>query len=356
MDRRQFLAAAGATGAAGLAGCLSLFETRSARFPPVADHRPNAVYVPTHVEGMTMEGMATSGRLRAAFMYSYPHRFWNVTSGSEETTVEKTGIEDGDAVHAMVALWDRETGVYLPDTGLSLELSQDGEPLGPEVIYPMLSPQMGFHYGGNFPLEGDGTYVAEVSVGGTATRRTGAFRGQFGDPATMRIEFTYSREERENLSIRTFDDRAGERGTVAPMGMAALPDPALPGPDALPGVPVGTARTGDDIAFVGMALDAPPAGLGSEGDGYLAVSARTRYNRMLLPMMALRATVERGGETVYDGRLTPTLDPDLHYHYGATAPVRSDDDVTVTVETPPQVARHEGYETAFLERSSVTLS
>jgi hypothetical protein len=32
------------------------------------------------------------------------------------------------------------------------------------------------------------------------------------------------------------------------------------------------------------------------------------------------------------------------------------EEVELTVEVPPQVARHEGYETAFLETGTVTLS
>jgi hypothetical protein len=59
---------------------------------------------------------------------------------------------------------------------------------------------------------------------------------------------------------------------------------------------------------------------------------------------------------VYDDTLTRTLDPDLGFHYGAPVALESGDEVTLSVSTPPQVARHEGYERAFLEMPDVTLT
>jgi len=104
-------------------------------------------------------------------------------------------------------------------------------------------------------------------------------------------------------------------------------------------------------------LDEPPAGVEKTGR-YLAVSARTPYNRLVIPAMALTGTLERGGETVFEDELVRTLDPDLGYHYGAAiGSVESGDDLTVSVDTPPQVARHEGYETAFLgDMKQITLT
>ena len=56
----------------------------------------------------------------------------------------------------MATIWDKQGGVVIPiDAGLSAEITQDGEPISQEVIYPMLSQQMGFHYGSNFALNGD---------------------------------------------------------------------------------------------------------------------------------------------------------------------------------------------------------
>jgi hypothetical protein len=64
--------------------------------------------------------------------------------------------------------------------------------------------------------------------------------------------------------------------------------------------------------------------------------------------MGLAGTLSRDGETIYDGQLTPTLDPYLDYHYGAVVDgIASGDELTLRPTVQPQTARHEGYETAF---------
>jgi hypothetical protein len=209
----------------------------------------------------------------------------------------------------------------------------------------MLSQPMGFHYGANFALDGDGDYTVRLAVGAVSTRRTGAFGDRFDAPATIEVPFEYRRSAREEISYRTVE-RAGERGAVEPMGMETLPDSSVPEPSALPGTVVGTATSGDAV-LVATVLDAPPTGV--DGDGaYLAVSARTPYNRIVLPAMGLSARLEREGTAAFEGELVRTLDPDLSYHYGAVVgAVRNGDELTLTPTIPPQTARHEGYETAF---------
>ena len=162
MQRRDALRAAGGLAVAGLAGCLdSVLETESAGMPPVLDDRPDAVYLPTHVEGMEMVGSAGSGDYEFALTYSYAHRFWSVT-GDEAS---KHALADEHDVHLMATVWDPETRTVLPDTGLSLEIRDgSGNLVTEEVIYAMLSQRMGFHYGANFGLDGDGSYEVTVSV------------------------------------------------------------------------------------------------------------------------------------------------------------------------------------------------
>jgi hypothetical protein len=116
--------------------------------------------------------------------------------------------------------------------------------------------------------------------------------------------------------------------------------------------------TSDDARLLATVLDAPPDGVTGDGP-YLAISARTPYNRLVLPAMALEARVDRRGETAFEGDLVRTLDADLGYHYGAAlgdAATESGDGLTLTPTLPPQVARHEGYERAFLEMDPVTLA
>ncbi len=341
MNRRTFLRTGAGLGALSLAGCAGLLETRSTGSAQVPEDRPDGVYVPGHVEGMEMVGTGEQGDFAAGLMYSYAHRFWTVTGD----TVERTSLGNGDDVHLMASVWDPETRTVLPETGLSVEVRQDGSLVSEEVIYPMLSQPMGFHYGANFGLDGDGGYTVGLSVGGVSTRRTGAFQGRFGEPTTVDIGFEYSQSARDDLAYEVLD-RGGERGAVDPREMGMLPDSATPAAEDLPGQVLGSGRSNDAV-LVATVLDSPPAGVDGEG-AYLAVSARTRYNRMVVPAMGLTGTVTRDGQAVFDGRLARTLDPDLGYHYGAVVPgIESGDELSLSVTTQPQTARHEGYETAF---------
>ena len=356
MRRRTYLTGLAGVGATALAGCSGIVETRAIpSSPPVLSNRPSAVYFPTHVEGMQMSGMAKSGEYQFGLMYSYPHRFWNVNG----TSRQKTEIRDEDDVHLMASVWDPETGTVLPDTGLTLEISKGGDLVSEEVIYPMLSQPMGFHYGANFPLDGDGTYTVTATVGGVSTRRTGGFEGRFADAASADIEFEYSQSERDEITFERTMDRAGEPSARPPMEMGMMPLSVLPEAVDLPGTTRGETSTGD-AKLVVQSLDAVPSGVEADGASqYLYVSARTPYNRMVVPAMGLQGTLERDGETVFEGELTRTLHPEAKYHYGAAVPsVESGDTLSLSVTVPPQVARHEGYETAFLEMpdTAVTLS
>ena len=359
MDRRDFLRAAGATGAtAGLAGCLG-FELQSGgtQEPPVPENRPNGVYLPGHVEGMQMVGTGSNGDYAAGLMYSYAHRFWNVNGDS----VTRTNIEAGDDVHLMASVWDPATQQVLPETGLSLEITSGDTLVSQEVIYPMLSQPMGFHYGANFGLDGPGEYTVTLSVGAVQTRRTGTFRDRFTEPTTIEIPFEYRESEKDEISVRTLDERSGAPGAVDPMAMEMLPDSTAPTRDELPGTVAGRGRS-NDADFLVSVLETPPAGIDATGP-YLAVSARTRYTRSILPAMGVEVTLTRDDTTVFDGELTRTLDPELSYHYGAVVDsLESGDELTITPTLQPQTARHEGYETAFggtkggMEPATLTLT
>ena len=343
MNRRTLLRRGAALGGTvALAGCTELFETRTAGIPPIPEDRPDAIYVPSHVEGMKMAGTASDGDYAFGLLYSYPHRFWNVNGDA----VSLTQIADEDDVHLMASVWDPESMTVLPDTGLTAEIYQNGSLVSQEVIYPMLSQPMGFHYGANFGLDGDGTYTVELSVGAMSTRRTGAFQGRFSEASSVEMPFEYSRQERDDIRIRRLGDETATPGAVDPMEMEMLPASLAPPESDLPGTVVGTG-TSNDARFVVSVLDTPPAGI--DGDGqYIAISARTRYNRIILPAMGLEGVLSRSGEPVYEGAFTPTLDPDLDYHYGAVVDgVESGDELSLRVVVQPQTARHEGYETAF---------
>jgi hypothetical protein len=315
--------------------------------PTDGDGIHDGVYVQRFTDGMAMQGSAEAGDLMVAVMYSAPHRFWRMI-GDERKEEPR---EDSDSLHLMATVWEPETGTVVPETGLSVEIAPEGGAFDEQVIYPMLSQPMGFHYGANFALEGDGEYAVRVTVGGLNIRRTGAFEGRFGDPASATVDIVFDEATRQSVSedVRELDSY-GDPGAVEPMDMM-MPDGTLPAAESMPGELVGTERT-DDAVLPLLAVRAdPPVDAGA----YLAVSARTPYNGYTLPAAGLEATVERGGETRFEGPLRRTLDPDLNYHYGAALDsLEAGDEVTVRPVTPPQVSRHRGYERAFLEMESVS--
>jgi hypothetical protein len=282
-------------------------------------------------------------------MYSYPHRFWVVEKGDDDAFVAReTAITEADSVHLMASVWDPETGRVVPNTGLSIEISRDGSLVSQEVVYPMLSQRMGFHYGANFPLPGDGTYDVSVSVGGLDANRFGAYEGKFGSPAEGTVRFEFSSRALNDVSYRTLDERKGERAAVKPMQMEAMPVGRAP--ERLPGSSFGRGSTGDAVFLASVVTDER---FGE--DPYLAVSPRTPYNRLVIPGMALSASADGGAS--FSGSLTAGLDPDAGFHYGAPAPgLTGSETLEIAVDVPPQVARHEGYETAFLDMPPVTLT
>ncbi|KTG08491.1 iron transporter [Haloprofundus marisrubri] len=341
------LGALGAGTAGVLAGCLGGFERQSAwRDPPLVENRPAAVYVPAVEEGMKMYGTTTAGPYGVALSYSYPHRFWTVSG----TKRNKTPVTADDSIHLMVSIWDEATERTIPlDSGVGIELTRDGSLVSEEVAYPMLSQQMGLHYGANYALDGAGTYSATVTIGGLSVRRTGAFEERFETPQTATFEFEFDTDDLYDIDIREFPDRQGSRDAVAPMEMMH-PLGRVRDTESLPGTLLGTAEA--DAVFRAYLVD-DGSRFGVDG-AYLYVVAATPYNGFVLPMMGLRATLTSDGDTSLDGPLTRSIEPTIGYHYGTGVEGAVETgDLRLTVEVPPQVSRHDGYETAFFDVDTV---
>ena len=341
MRRRRFLGGVSLGAVGGFAGCLRSFETTRSREPPVVEDRPDAPYVPTHSDGMAMVGVADAGDRRVAVTYTYPHRFWVVEKEDGGYVSRKVAVDADDAIHLMVSVWEPETRQVLPSTTVSVEVVRDGEVVGQETVYSMLSQRMGTHYGDNFPLDGDGTYALRVTVGGTPARRFGSLASKLGEAATAELSFEYSERERNDLSFERLGN-AGDPGAVDPMQTGDRPSGVAPA--SLGGTPLGEATSGS-LRFPAAVLDAERFG----ADPYLAVSPRTRHNGYVVPRTDLVAGVD--GEEL---PLKAGLDPELGFHYGASVPT-APAAATLSVRTPPQVARHEGYETAFLSFEEMRL-
>ena len=344
MNRRDILRAGGTCLAAVSAGCTSLFQMTNSRSPPLVEGRPETIYVPTHIEGMKMIGTKQVGRRTVALMYSYPHRFWTVT-GSDTKKVE---IGRDDAVHLMASVFDTETNTVLPTgSGVRFKITKNGNTVDNRSPWPMLSQNMGFHFGDNIPLDGNGTYTVEVQLGSLGLTRTGGFTDAFGQTGSVSMKFDFSESTLNEISYRMLEERKGNHGAVDPMEMK-IPLSFAPEQNNLPGTTIGTGESGD-VRF-------RATGIERGGNTFLVVSPATRFNRYVVPMMSLSGTLTRSGKTVFDGQLNATLDPELGYCYAAQVQqITGEETFTVTVDTPPQVSRHEGYETAFFGLSKVTV-
>lgn len=324
--RRAVLAALAAT--AG--GCLSRvgFEPTSAwRDPPVVADRPDAIYIPAIIEGMRPVGTVEVGPLTVRLSYSYPHRFYRVT-GEQRRVVPVTAT---DSIHLMLSVTATATGVpVVVPSGVTVAVERGGQPVTEEVVYPMLSQQMGVHYGGNIALADAGTYRIDFTLGGTQLDTDGLL----GTAAvTDSVAFAFDPAALGEISIKYPPD-AGTRGAVpaGPMGQRQQ----LPAPLAAPPVwaRIGTATMGD-LRLVGF----------TDAEDRLRVVAMTRYNRYPMPMLTLQAG---------DVGLEPVIDRRLGYHYRSATAVDPAVAVPLRAMLPPQVARHDGYETAFMQLPAVS--
>ncbi|MFW5938433.1 MAG: DUF7350 domain-containing protein [Halanaeroarchaeum sp.] len=352
MNRRSFLGAAGALASTSLAGCTDLLQWQSPYAPPIAEDRPDAVYQPTHVEAMEMIGMQQTGPYGCALAYTYPHRFWLVTG----TRTERVSITSEDSIHLMAVVWDRETGLVLPDASPAVDVTVAGESVTSLNPWTMLSQPMGTHFGDNVTLPSEGSYTFDVAISPPSLPRYGSIPAGPEGGTNCSFDFEYSVADRDALEITNFPEKQGTPGAVPTMEMDMLPASTVPRAAALPGRQIGTKTSGDADLVLTAIDDASPFG-GDTDQTYLVVSPRTPYNRYGLPFTSLAATIDRDGETVFDGSLSAGLHPDLATHYGAVVDsLESGDDLSIVVEAPPQLSRHEGYETAFIEMPDVQLS
>ena len=347
-----------ASGLAGLAGCLEALEHEDAWRRLVVDP-PEGVYVPPKRDEMIRYGTATVGGREISLLATRPHSFWTV-SGRERSRAD---VRSAHALHLMGRVRDAETNAVVP-ASVAVDVRRDGERVDRRSLWPMLSQRMGFHYGDNVALEGDGTYEVTVRVGPVDCRATGAFADRLERPATADFDLEYAAAEIESLdrTLLDADEGRGEPGALEPAATdggrddeRTRPAAVAPSIDSLPGERIGVATAGD-VVLPATVLE---GFRNVTGGSYLAVVPRTAYNDYVLPFASLSIAGRRDGDRTLEASLRETIHPELGHHYGAAVD-RSDpkrvDDLAIALETPPQVARHEGYETAFLETARATVS
>ncbi|WP_049926448.1 iron transporter [Halopiger goleimassiliensis] len=350
MRRRRVLAAGGSLLAGLSAGCLETLRREDAWRELVVDP-PEGVYVPPHADGMVRYGSATVEGLEASLFASRPHSFWLV-SGTERSRADVRSRHD---LHLMVAVRDAETGTVVPAPVRTTIHTQAGDRVDERSLWPMLSQRMGVHAGDNCSLEGDGRYAVTVEIGEPSATIRGE-RSDLPNATSVEFGFEYAADEIEGLERRLFDEDEGrgDPGALEPMAHARddHDDSTL---DEVEGdrTRIGSARVGD-VTVVAIRANST----GEEGTA-LAVGLRTPYNAYPLVLASVSASVVRGDERLETRSLQESVGPHLGHHYRTDlepAVLERGDALAIDLETPPQVARHEGYETAFLEPETVRLA
>lgn len=328
---------------ASLSGCLDSLDSDSAWRDIIVD-RPEEVYVPPEIDEMASWASVNADGYDLSLSVTRPHGFWTVTG----TETNQVAMREAHSVHLMAAVREATSGRYLP-TEVRVSIPRDGKSLD-RTLWPMLSQRMGPHHGDNVALPGLGTYAVKVRVLPSGIRHRDPST-RF-DPGVHDVEFEYDPAAVEALERTVLDeDRRGEPGAVEPMGHGRGEHaghgeghpavPTAPPAEAFP-APLGTGHVGDCPVVVAL-----------DGD-YLIASMRTPYNGFPVPFASLSARINRAGSSE-TRQLFESFDPDIGHHYGAPVDLAGGERVMIAVETPPQLARHEGYETAFLDRGRFSL-
>jgi len=373
MRRRELLGGLAGVATVAQTGCLGRLD-RETTWRDLVVNRPDAVYVPAKYDGMVTYGVTETDEYRVSLSGTVPHPFFTVTG----TETNQANVYTTDSAHLMVDVRDRGTGRAIP-TNVSLALSRGGETAEERVLWPMLSQRMGFHYGDTLSLPDEGRYRARIGVDPVAAGRVGAFADRFTERAEIDLEIEFSEGEIDDLECVLIDvDRRGRRGALPPMDHDdgsddgdhsghdgghdghgdwnghddhdhgtehVSPPEGLLSVSSLPGEVIGVAESGDARFAATVVEESPMTGSAP----YLAVSPRTPHNGYPLPTMALSARVRDDGDVRFAGVLPKAVAPEMGIHYGAEVPgIDRGSEVRITVDAPPQLARHEGYETAFL--------
>lgn len=358
--RRRYLQGC-SVGAAAMVGGCSMLDTRngsedvqtapdgpdSGTDDGVADESGDGghVFVPDHVHEVVRVGAASRDGLEAALFFSEPDFYWTVAVDGSTDRVEPPA---DSSMQLLAWVWDREATVVLEDAIVDVALSNDDDIVTETSLVRLLNQRTGMHWAGNVTLERYGTYDVSLTVETAQDRYGQSLSDRVPATATFSFDLEYERGRIEDIRT-TYLDQAGERGAVKPMSTDDVPLTVAddPGPDE-PGTVLGDARSDGAIERV-RKLPASENPLGDDAP-YLAVLLRTPFNGYSLPGAELTGTLTAGGETRFDDRLVGTVDGPLGYHYGASVPaVDRGDELTIRIETPPRVARFDGYERAFLE-------
>lgn len=351
MDRRKFLRNAGLLSTTALAGCINDPPTTDVPTDTDTDTPPTTptqtpeplrgVYVAPHMDEMKMIGMTTAanGRLKIAVSYALPHEFYLVTG----PRFQQIDADPRATMHLMVSIWDTETTLTPPQAEPTVTISRDGEELTSLNPWPMLSQPMGYHFGDNVSVRGDGNYTFDIELNNDSSTMPSSLEDVFSE-TTVSLEKQFDPASALELGEMA-SDNPDDPGAIPPMEMDMMPVPQQPQFEDIPVELTDGKLTNGARVAVGT-TDAAEFGVDSEQ--YLVVATQSQYNRYMLPLMSVAATITRDGDELYSDTIDSSLHPDIGHFYGAGVPeLQPGDEVVIVFQSPPQTSRHIGYEESF---------
>lgn len=349
-SRRAFLRTGAALAAGvGVAGC-SAGRDAAVITPTAGTAGSRGVYVPPHVHERAVGGTTTSGAYAFGVAFSVPDYYWAV----DGTTARQVLPAPGDNIQLMATVWARDTAIVLPHVALRATVEMGGEAVAEPSLVPLLNQRWGLHAVANLEIDRYGDLLVHLDASPASIRLTGGFQEELDEPARTAVPMTFSRTAEQGLET-VYARNSGDPGAFRATPAGGIPVGRQPDPSDLPGTVAG--RGTSDDASIAVAAVPPDASPLVDGRPYLAVSASTPYNRFSLPTMRVRGRLIRDDESVMAGEFTRTIDPMRGYHYGAAVDRLADGDVLrLSFPTPPQIARYEGYERAFLEMPDIELT
>ena len=146
--------------------------------------RPNQMM--QSVGSTTWEGM------RISVARAEPSEFM-IFQGQDSTRVVEP--QPADSVHLMAVLEDAETGERIPYSTVWFTITDDeGSVVFDDRTWPMLSKNMGTHYGVNVGFPEPGTYNLEVQVGPPISARHPEYMDRWREPFTFELQIEWGGE------------------------------------------------------------------------------------------------------------------------------------------------------------------
>ncbi len=148
---------------------------------------------PRTTQRMQSVGSTTWEGMRISVARAEPSRFM-IFQGQDNRRVVEPQPED--SVHLMAVLADEQTGERIPYSTVWFTIKdQDGDVVFDDRTWPMLSQNMGTHYGVNVGFPEPGTYDVEVQIGAPISARHPEYMDRWLDQFTFETEIEWEGEQ-----------------------------------------------------------------------------------------------------------------------------------------------------------------